>query len=78
MQLDQCGKHNANSHDEDKSKYLKHDQIVAVTDAVTIAQQQSAAQLRRNMQRAQLTIRQLRGFNIDSSFGSLIQFADAK
>ncbi len=52
MQLDQCGEHNANSHDEDKSKYLKHDQIVAVTDAVTIAPQQSAAQFRRNMQLA--------------------------
>jgi hypothetical protein len=25
MQLDQCGKHNANSHDEDKSKYLMYD-----------------------------------------------------
>ncbi len=24
MQLDWCGKHNANSHDEDKSKYLKY------------------------------------------------------
>ena len=104
MQLDRCGEHNANSHDEDKSKYLKHDQIVAVTDAVTIAQQQSAAQLRRNMQlagpdslgkniapqllrcmqrvvrlsRAQLTIRQLQGFDIDSSFGSLTKFAEAK
>jgi hypothetical protein len=52
MQLDRCGEHNANSHDEDKSKYLKHEQIVAVTDAVTIAPQQSAAQLRRNIQLA--------------------------
>jgi hypothetical protein len=51
-QLDRCGEHNANSHDEDKSKYLKYDQIVAVTDAVTIAPQQSAAQLHRNMQLA--------------------------
>jgi hypothetical protein len=25
MQLDRCGEHNANSHDEDKSKYLKYD-----------------------------------------------------
>ncbi len=25
MQLDRIGKHNANSHDEDKSKYLKFD-----------------------------------------------------
>ncbi len=104
MQLDRCGEHNANSRDEDKSKYLKYDQIVAVTDAVIIAPQQSAAQLRRNMQlagrdspgkniarellrcvqrvvrlsRAQLTIKQLQGFDIDSSIGSLSQFADAK
>ncbi len=26
MQLDRCGKHNASSHDEDKSKYLKYDE----------------------------------------------------
>jgi hypothetical protein len=25
MQLDQCGEHNANSQDEDKSKYLQYD-----------------------------------------------------
>jgi hypothetical protein len=43
IQLNWCCNHNANSHDEDKSKNLKYDQIVAVTDAVTIAQQQSAA-----------------------------------
>ena len=48
-QLDRIGEHNADSHKQDKSKYLKHDQIVAVADAVTIAPQQSGAQLRRNM-----------------------------
>ncbi len=94
MQLDLCCEHNANSHYEDKSKYLKYDQIGVVTDAATIALQQSAAQFRRNMQfagpeslgkniapellrcvqrvvclsRAQLTIKQLKGFNIDSTF----------
>ncbi len=52
MQLDRCGEHNANSHDGGKSKYLKYDQIVAISDAVTIAQQLSAAQLQRNMQLA--------------------------
>jgi hypothetical protein len=52
MQLDRCGEHNANSHDGDRSKYLKYDQIVAILDAVTIALQLSAAQLRRNMQLA--------------------------
>jgi hypothetical protein len=100
MQLDRCGEHNANSHDHDKSKYLKYDQIVAISDAVTIAPQMSAAQLRRNMQladspgkkiapeflrsvqhyvklsRAQLTMKQLDGFDINSSYGSLQQFSD--
>ncbi len=28
--------------------------------------------------RAQLTVKQLQGFNIDSSFGSLAQFTDVK
>ncbi len=52
MQLDRCGEHNANRHDGDRSKYLKYDQIVAISDAVTIAPQLSAAQLRRNTQLA--------------------------
>jgi N-acetylglucosamine-6-phosphate deacetylase len=50
IQLDRCGEHNVNSHDENNSKYLKHDPIVAVSDAVTIAPQQLAAQLQRNLQ----------------------------
>ena len=41
--------HDVNSHKQDKSKYPKHKQIVAVSDAVLIAPQQSAAQLHRNM-----------------------------
>jgi hypothetical protein len=53
MQLDRCGEHNATSHDEDSTKYLKQDQIVSVTDTVTLAPQQSAVQLRRNMQLAE-------------------------
>ncbi len=51
--LDRCGEHNVNSHDDDKSKFLKHEQIVAVADAVTVAPQQSASQLRRNLQLAE-------------------------
>ncbi len=51
-QLHRFGEHYASSHKEDKSKYLKHDQIVAVADAVLIAPQQSAAQLRRNLSMA--------------------------
>jgi hypothetical protein len=46
MQLDWSGEHNANSHDVDKSKYHEYDQIDAISDAVTIALQLSAAQLR--------------------------------
>jgi hypothetical protein len=48
MQLDRCGDYNAKSHDDDESKNLKHDQIVAVTHALTVAPQ-SAAQLLRNI-----------------------------
>ncbi len=33
-----------NSHDNDQSKYLKHEQIVAVSDAVTIALQGPAGE----------------------------------
>ena len=42
-QLVWIGEHNADSHKQDKSKYLKHEQIVAVSDAVMIAPQQCAA-----------------------------------
>ncbi len=44
------GKYTANSHDDDKSMYLKHSQIIAVSDVVTFAPLNSAAQLRRNLQ----------------------------
>jgi hypothetical protein len=43
------GEHNKSSHDEDKSKYLKHKQIVAVYDGARVCPQQSAAVLRRNL-----------------------------
>ena len=49
-QIEKHGEHNVNSHDEDRSKYLKHDQIIAVSDAVTTAPNLSAAVLRRNLQ----------------------------
>jgi hypothetical protein len=102
IQLDRCGEHNANSYDDDQSKYLKYEQIDAVADAVTVALQQSASKLRRNLQlaesptkhieplllrclqrvvrasRAQFIVKQLHGFNIDSSFGSLPQFSEVK
>jgi hypothetical protein len=53
IQLDRCGEHNATSHNDDKSKFLKHEQIVAFADAVTVAPQPSASQLRRNLQLAE-------------------------
>ncbi len=52
MQLDQCGEHNASSDDDAQSRYLKYNQIIVVTDALTTAQQQYAAQLRRDVQLA--------------------------
>ena len=48
--IEKHGEHNVNSHDEDCSKYLKHNQIIAVSDAVTIAPNLSAAVLHRNLQ----------------------------
>ena len=62
MQLDRCGEHHANSHDDDSSKFLKHDQIVAVADAVTVAPQQSASQLRRNLQLADSPSKQCQAY----------------
>jgi hypothetical protein len=53
MQLERRGEHNPKSHDDGQSKYLKHEQIIAVADAVTVAPQQSATQLRRNLQLAE-------------------------
>ena len=104
MQLDRCSEHYANSQDEDSSKYLKHEQIVSVADAVTLALQLQCSSrplnatcslqktrssilshsyrvLLRCMQRvvralrAQLTVKQLEGFNIHSSFGSFTRFS---
>ena len=50
--MERCGEHHASSHYEDKSKYLKHDQIVVLSEAVRTAQALSAAELRYNMQPA--------------------------
>jgi hypothetical protein len=36
IQLDRCGKYNANSNDDDQSKFLKHEQIVPVVDTLTV------------------------------------------
>ena len=49
LELYFLGEHNESSHDEDKSKYLKHKQIVAVYDGARVCPQQSAAVLRRNL-----------------------------
>ncbi len=49
LELYFLGEHNESSHDEDKSKYLKHKQIVAVYDGARVCQQQSAAVLCRNL-----------------------------
>ena len=52
LSLYYLGEHNQNSHDDDKSKYLKHKQIVAVHEGARICPQQSAAVLRRNLSAA--------------------------
>jgi hypothetical protein len=49
LELYFLGEHNESSHDEEKSKYLKHKQIVAVYDGARVCPQQSAAVLRRNL-----------------------------
>ena len=47
-----CGLHDASSHENDGSKYLKHDQIVAVHDAAVTVPQLSDTVLWRNLQLA--------------------------
>ncbi len=47
--LQRGGTHDENSHADDKSVYLNHKQIEAVSDAVTVAPFSSAATLRRNL-----------------------------
>jgi hypothetical protein len=49
LELYFLGEHNESSHDDDKSKYLKHKQIVAVYDGARVCPQQSASVLRRNL-----------------------------
>ena len=51
-QLDKISEHDAKSHDEDSSKCLKYNQIIAVVDAVRTAPTLSGAILRRNLQMA--------------------------
>ena len=48
-ELQRCGLHDANSHADDGSKYLKYDQIISVSEAVVSAPTASGATLRRNM-----------------------------
>ena len=53
QRLEFYGTHDENSHANDGSKKLKHNQIVAIHDAVIVAPKQSAAVLRRNMMHIQ-------------------------
>ena len=48
ISLERSGTHDENSHADDKSVYLKHKQIEAISDAVAIAPFSSAATIRRN------------------------------
>jgi hypothetical protein len=47
--LERCDLHNMNSHATDKSKYLKYNQIILLTEAAVTAPNLSAAVIRRNM-----------------------------
>ena len=49
MVLERSGMHDAHSHDNDGSKYLKYKQKIAFHEAAKIAPQLSAAKLRRNL-----------------------------
>ena len=52
IELQQSGLHDASSHENDKSEYLKYDQIIAVHDSAVTAPQLSGAVIRRNLQMA--------------------------
>jgi hypothetical protein len=63
IELQRCSLHDASSHENDGSKYLKYDQVVSVQDAAITVQQLSgaqAAQLRRNMQLEESQAKRLR------------------
>ena len=47
--LERGGTHDENSHSDDKSVFLKHKQIEAISDAIAIAPFSSAATIRRNL-----------------------------
>jgi len=52
IRLEFSGTHDENSHAEDKSKKLKHNQIVVIHESVLAAPNQSATKLRRNLAQA--------------------------
>jgi len=49
LTLERCGLHNMKSHATVKSKYLKYDQIISLSEAAITAQNLSAAVIRRNL-----------------------------
>jgi hypothetical protein len=53
VELQRSGLHDASSHENDGSKYLKHDQIVALHDATVTAPQLSGTMLLQNLQFAE-------------------------
>ena len=98
MILERCGLHDVHSHEEDGSKYLKYEQIIALSEAAITAPNLSGSVIYRNMllhdsptktigaehsrsvmqrvrhARKNLTTKQLGGFMIADSFGSLTEF----
>ena len=49
VELQRCGLHDRNSHDNDRSKKLTHQQIAAVVEAAKTARTLSCTVLRRNL-----------------------------
>jgi hypothetical protein len=100
IELQRCGLHDKNSHDNDKSKTLKYAEIVSVIEAVKTAPTMPGSEIRRNLldhdsptktipvklkrcverrvysARKQMTKKQLDGYELDDTFGSLSVFAE--
>ncbi len=49
MTLEHCGLHNMQSHATDKSKCLKYEQIISLSEAAVTVQNLSAVVIRRNL-----------------------------
>ena len=100
IELQRCGQHDKNSHDNDKSKTLTYREINSVVEAVKTAPTMPGSEIRRNLldhdsptktipvklkrcverrvysARKNMTKKQLDGYELNDSFGSLTVFAE--